>query len=76
MTSQRKYSLDILEDSGTQGCRPSNFHMEQNLRLHKDDDGPNINISQYRRLVGRLLYLNITRLDIAFAVNQLSKFLS
>lgn len=33
--SQRKYTLDILEDSGLQGCRPSPFPMEQNLRLDR-----------------------------------------
>ncbi|XP_037491735.1 secreted RxLR effector protein 161-like [Jatropha curcas] len=33
-------------------------------------------ISGYRKLVGKLIYLTITRLDLTFAVNQLSHFLS
>ncbi|XP_042754367.1 secreted RxLR effector protein 161-like [Lactuca sativa] len=50
--------------------------MEQHLKLTKNDDSPEVDASQYRRLVGRLLYLTVTRLDISFSVNQLSQFLS
>lgn len=74
--SQRKYTLDILEESGLQGSRPSYSPMEQNLKLQKDDDSPLANATQYRRLIGRLLYLTVTRPDIVYSVNQLSQFLS
>lgn len=50
--------------------------MEQNLHLQKEDDSPEVDASQYRRLVGRLLYLTVSRLDIVYSVNQLSQFLS
>lgn len=72
--SQRKYTLDILDDCGLQGCRPSSFPMEQNLKLDQSDDSPQIDASQYRRLVGRLLYLQATRPDITYSVNMLSQF--
>ncbi|KAK9062516.1 hypothetical protein SSX86_019703 [Deinandra increscens subsp. villosa] len=74
--SQRKYTLDILEDSGLQGCRPSMFPMEQNLKLDKGDEQNPVDASQYRRLVGRLLYLQATRPDIAYSVNVLSQFVA
>ncbi|KAK1406643.1 hypothetical protein QVD17_42133 [Tagetes erecta] len=72
--SQRKYTLDILEDAGMMGCRPSLFPMEQNLKLGTCDEEPCVDPNQYRRLVGRLLYLQATRPDIAYAVNVLSQF--
>ncbi|KAK1440796.1 hypothetical protein QVD17_06628 [Tagetes erecta] len=74
--SQRKYTLDILEDCGVLGSRPSAFPMEQNLKLSKGDEEPRVDASQYRRLVGRLLYLQATRPDIVYSVNVLSQFVS
>ncbi|KAJ0615983.1 putative RNA-directed DNA polymerase [Helianthus annuus] len=74
--SQRKYTLDILEDVGMTGCRPSSFSMEQNLKLDMCDKEPRVDANQYRRLIGRLLYLQATRPDIAYAVNILSQFVN
>lgn len=50
--------------------------MEQNLRLYKDDDIPEVDASRCRWLVGRLLYLTDTHPDVCFSLNQLSQFLS
>ncbi|KAD4385513.1 hypothetical protein E3N88_25681 [Mikania micrantha] len=72
--SQRKYTLDILADSGLQGCRPSSFPMESTLKLDKGEEEEKIDANQYRRLVGRLLYLQATRPDIAYSVSILSQF--
>lgn len=70
--SQRKYTLDILEDCGMEGCRPSSFPIEQNIKLAMDDKDPKVDATHYRRLIGRLLYLQATRPDIAYSVNILS----
>ncbi|GJV99527.1 putative reverse transcriptase, RNA-dependent DNA polymerase, LTR copia-type gag-polypeptide [Tanacetum coccineum] len=53
--SQYKYTLDILQGSGLQGCRPSSFPMEPNLKLDKGEEEEKIDASRYRRLVGILL---------------------
>ncbi|KAK1435086.1 hypothetical protein QVD17_00846 [Tagetes erecta] len=74
--SQRKYTLDILKDSGMLGCKPSAFPIEQNLKLDKGENEPKVDASRYRRLIGRLLYLQATRPDIAYAVNVLSQFVA
>ena len=50
--------------------------MEQNLHLSKDVGKLLPNASQYRKLIGRLLYLTLTRPDITYALHRLSQFLS
>ncbi|KAK3012132.1 hypothetical protein RJ639_011756 [Escallonia herrerae] len=67
--SQRKNALDILSESGLSVSKPAAFPMEQNHGLALaggpllSDPGP------YRRLIGRLVYLTITRPDIYNAVH-------
>lgn len=74
--SQHKYTLDILKDSGMEGSRPSLFPMEHNARHDLNKKGSAVDVSQYRCLIGRLLYLIVTRPDIQYATNVLSQFLS
>lgn len=73
---QRKYVLDLLAETSQLAAKPVKSPMEQNLKLsnyHRELlTGP----SQYRKLIGKLLYLTLTKLDITFNVHQLSQFLS
>jgi hypothetical protein len=73
---QRKYCLDLLVDSGLLGAKPVSTPCDPSVKLYHDDSPPYHDISAYRRLVGRLLYLNATRPDITFITQQLSQFLS
>ncbi|XP_076948396.1 secreted RxLR effector protein 161-like [Bidens hawaiensis] len=68
--------MDILEDSGMLGCKPSAFSMEQNTKLGRDDEEVRVDAGKYRRLVGRLLYLQATRPNITYSVNVLSHFVA
>jgi hypothetical protein len=73
---QRKYCLDLLSDSGSIGSKPVSTPSDPSIKLHNDASPPYEDISSYRRLVGRLLYLTTTRPDITFVTQQLSQFLS
>lgn len=72
--SQRKYCLQILEDTSFLGARPAVFPMDSNLRLSKYDGEPlsDKDAIAYRRLLDRLLYLQISRPDISFPMDKLS----
>jgi hypothetical protein len=73
---QRKYCLDLLDDSGLLGAKPISTPSDPTIKLHHDSSPPFNDIPSYRRLVGRLLYLNTTRPDITYITQQLSQFLS
>jgi hypothetical protein len=74
--SQRKYCLDLLEDTGLLASKPVSTPLDPSIKLHQDDGKPFEDITQYRRLIGRLLYLTTTRPDITLATQQLSQFLN
>ncbi|KAH7546443.1 hypothetical protein FEM48_Zijuj01G0201400 [Ziziphus jujuba var. spinosa] len=49
--------------------------MELNVKLRKKEGDLLTDLSLYRKLVGSLVYLTITRSDISFAVQQVNQFL-
>ena len=73
--TQRKYTLDIIAETGNLGCRPAATPIEQNYGLSTvvslllDDP------KKYRRLLGRLIYLLNTRPELCYAVHILSQFM-
>jgi len=73
---QRKYCLDLLEDSGFLNSKPISTPSDPSIKLYNDGLEPYPDIPAYRRLIGRLLYLNTTRPNITFITQQLSQFLS
>jgi hypothetical protein len=52
-----------------------NTPMETKLKLLVDTSSELIDAALYRQIIGSLMYLTNTRLDICFSVNTLSQFL-
>ncbi|XP_022883675.1 uncharacterized protein LOC111400496 [Olea europaea var. sylvestris] len=65
--SQRKYVFDLLIETRKLGAKPSSAPILPNLQLTKDGDLFE-DLEKYRRLVGKLNYLTVTRPDIAYSM--------
>ncbi|XP_061373363.1 uncharacterized mitochondrial protein AtMg00810-like [Gastrolobium bilobum] len=74
--NQRKYTLELLTDSGVIGAKPVSTPMEATLCLSQNQGEPCHDAAAYRRPVACLLYLTDTRPDISFVVQQLSQFIA
>ncbi|CAL1371644.1 unnamed protein product [Linum trigynum] len=76
LLSQRKYISDLLDDHHFDTCHPVKTPMEVNLKLQKGSGDRLKDGSQYRSIVGSLIYLSATRPDISYAVQVVSQFMT
>jgi hypothetical protein len=56
------------------GCKPAVTPIDQTIGLGAESGEP-IDRERYQRLVGHLIYLSHTRLDISFAVSVVSRYM-
>nr|GEV45290.1 uncharacterized mitochondrial protein AtMg00810-like [Tanacetum cinerariifolium] len=73
--SQRKYALELVTQVGLLDPKPSTIPLDLVLKLTMEGGKPISAPSTYRALVGKLLYLTITRPDHSFSAQALSQFL-
>lgn len=76
--NQHSYALDLISESGLAGSKSIKTPMEANVKLtsadydklfeHSQGDEILHDITSYKRLIGKFLYLIVTRPDISFSV--------
>lgn len=72
---QHKNALDIVAKTGLSWGKPSSVPIEQNHRLAMSTEPFMDNPDSYRILVGRLIYLTITRPELSYCVHVLAQFM-
>lgn len=87
LMNQRKYALGFVSELGLARCRPASTPLEFNHKLtsnvfdectgrvNNTEDKLLNDFGKYQRLIGRLLYLTMTRPNIAFVVQVLSQYM-
>nr|XP_016459847.1 PREDICTED: uncharacterized mitochondrial protein AtMg00810-like [Nicotiana tabacum] len=84
LLNQRKYTLELILELGLSGGNSAVTPLEINQKLTSleydkearvQGDDPIVDITGYQKLIGKLLYLIVTRPDISYAVQNLSQFM-
>ena len=73
--TQAKYAFELLSQAGLTDSKTVETSIEFNAHLTPLGGKPLSNPSLYRRLVSSLVYLIVTRLDISYAIHQVSQYL-
>ncbi|PWA59587.1 homogeneously-staining region [Artemisia annua] len=72
--SQRKYALELIKHADVLNEKPAITPLNPDISLNDISGEPLPDSSLYRTLVGKLIYLTITRPDLSFAAQVLSQF--
>jgi hypothetical protein len=73
--SQHKYVRDLLSKTSMVGAKDVSTPLSTGISLKLDDGTASVDSTEFRRVLGSLQYLSLTRPDIFFAVNMLSQFM-
>jgi hypothetical protein len=72
--NQGKYAIEIMKRFEMLECKSINTPMETKLKLLVDTSSELVDATLYKHIIGSLMYLMNTRLDICFVVNTLSQY--
>ena len=67
---------DLLKKFNMTTCKPMPISMGLNEKFSNDDESKMVDESLYRSLVGSLIYLTNTRLDIVHSIGVVSMVMS
>ena len=73
--SQFKYTIDLLEEYKMLSSKPLKLPLDPNIKLTLTSGDPLPYIPGYQQLIGKLIYLTLTRLDNSFVVYTLNQFM-
>ncbi|CAL5363984.1 unnamed protein product [Camellia sinensis] len=74
--SQAKYANEVIHRAGLTDTKVSDTPIELNVKLNSTDGAPLDDLTLYREFVGCLVYLTVTRSNLAYAVHMVSQFVS
>ena len=73
--SRQKYAIDILKRLKMESLKLIRTPFAEQLELKKEGTGELVNPTYFKSIVGSLRYLTSTRLDIAYGLGIISRFM-
>lgn len=73
--SQKKYVTDLLREYHVNSGKRTKLPMETHHKLEPSKGQLLVDIQPYQKLLGKLIYLTVTRPDIVYAVHILTQFM-
>ena len=73
--SQKKYALEVLQRFGMDKSNSVHNPIVPGFKLVKDEGGVKVDKTYYKQIVGSLMYLTTTRLDMMFVVSLISRYM-
>ncbi|RVX15047.1 hypothetical protein CK203_007806 [Vitis vinifera] len=65
----------VWKETGMSGCQPVDTLIEEDLKLCVEPNQVSTDKGRYQRILGRLMYLAHTRLDLAYALSVVSQYM-
>ena len=72
--SQEKYARNIVKKFGLDSKKHASTPMSSSTKLNVDSFGIKVSPTLYRSIIGSLLYLTVSRPDIAFTVGVYARY--
>ncbi|GAA0148492.1 hypothetical protein LIER_36732 [Lithospermum erythrorhizon] len=72
--SQSKYAKNIVKKFGLESANSKRTPLETHVKITRDEDGKEVDINNYKNMIGSLLYLTASRPDIAHSVGVCARY--
>ncbi|GKA09744.1 uncharacterized mitochondrial protein-like protein [Tanacetum coccineum] len=72
---QERYAMKILKEAGIEDCIATLCLMEPGLKLSKAEDEPEVEATQYRKIMGCLSYHLHTCPDLTYSIGMVSRYM-
>ena len=64
----------MIKKFGMDDCAPINTPLTTSCKLNKEDESPLVDSTPYNSMIGSILYLTASRLDITHLVGMVARF--